>query len=161
MASELSRESPFQCIRLSADGRMNDKYLVSAGVDKVLVIWDFETGEKIARFGQQPNISAGLHLVQENLVSITIDGVVRAYDIGRGEMIRQSKISDLGRQVDLGVDDRKAVQDVGGGSGGSGMIQWASGSGSTVTVSSNALYANIKADVTVRDKDPHGHHKMG
>jgi hypothetical protein len=139
---------------------MNDKYLMSAGVDKVLVVWDVETKEKIARFGQQPNISAGLHLVQENLVSITIDGVVRAYDIGRGEMIRQSKISDLGRQVDLGVDDRKAVQDVGGGSGGSGMIQWASGSGSTVTVSSNALYPNIKADITVRDKDPHGHHKM-
>ena len=113
---------------------MNEKYLVSAGVDKVLVVWDHESGEKVARFGQQPNISAGLHLVQENLVSITIDGVVRAYDIGRGEMVRQFKISDLGKQVDLGVDDRKAVQDVGGGSGGSGMIQWASGSGLTVTV---------------------------
>jgi len=123
---------------------MNDKYLVSAGVDKVLVVWDFETGEKIARFGQQPNISAGLHLVHDKLISITIDGVVRAYDIGLGEMIRQFKISDLSKLVDLGLDDRKAVQDVGGGSGGSGMIQWASGSGSTVTVNSNALCSKIK-----------------
>jgi WD40 repeat protein len=140
---------------------MNDKYLVSAGVDKVLMVWDHETGEKIARFGQQPNISAGLHLVHNKLISITIDGVVRSYDIGKGEMIRQFKISDLYKQLDLDTDDRKAVQDVGGGSGGSGMVQWASGSGSTVTVSSNALYPNIKADITVRDKDPHGHHKMG
>jgi pyrimidine and pyridine-specific 5'-nucleotidase len=135
MAAELSRESPFQCIRLSADGRMNDKYLVSAGVDKVLVIWDFETGEKIARFGQQPNISAGLHLVHDKLISITIDGVARAYDVGKGEMIRQFKISDLSKQVDSDTEERKAVQDIGAGSGGSGMVQWASGSGSTVTVS--------------------------
>jgi pyrimidine and pyridine-specific 5'-nucleotidase len=116
---------------------MNDKYLVSAGVDKVLVVWDVKTGEKIARFGQQPNISAGLHLIQDKLISITIDGVVRSYDIGRGEMIRQFKISDLFKQLDLDTEDRKAVQDVGGGSGGSGMVQWASGSGSTVAVSVN------------------------
>jgi hypothetical protein len=135
MASELSRESPFYFIRPKADGRMNDKYLVSAGVDKVLVVWDFETGEKIARFGQQPNISAGLHLVQDKLISITIDGVVRTYDVDKGEMIRQFKISDLYKQLDLDTGDRKAVQDIGAGSGGSGMVQWASGSGSTVTVS--------------------------
>jgi WD40 repeat protein len=114
---------------------MNDQYLVSAGVDKVLVVWDVETGEKIARFGQQPNISAVLHLVHDKLISITIDGVVRAFDVGKGEMVRQFKISDLYKQLDLGTEDRKAVQDVGGGSGGSGMIQWASGSGTTVTVS--------------------------
>jgi hypothetical protein len=114
---------------------MNDKYLMSAGVDKVLVVWDVETKEKIARFGQQPNISAGLHLVHDKLISITIDGVARAYDVGKGEMIRQFKISDLSKQVDSDTEERKAVQDIGAGSGGSGMVQWASGSGSTVTVS--------------------------
>lgn len=114
---------------------MNEKYLVSAGVDKVLVVWDYETGEKIARFGQQPNISAGLYLVHDRLISITIDGVIRAYDIGKGEMVRQFKIGDLGRQVDLGIEDRQAVQEIGAGSGGNGMVQWASGSGSSVTVS--------------------------
>ena len=139
---------------------MNEKYLVSAGVDKVLVAWDHESGEKVARFGQQPNISAGLHLVHDRLISITIDGVVRTYDIGRGEMIRQFKISDLSKQVGLDSEDRKAVQDVGGGSGGSGMIQWASGSGSTVAVSSNALCPKIEADSPVLNKDPHGHHGM-
>jgi pyrimidine and pyridine-specific 5'-nucleotidase len=114
---------------------MNDKYLVSAGVDKVLIIWDHETGEKIARFGQQPNISAGLHLVHDKLISITIDGVVRAYDVGKEELIRQFKMSDLYKQLDVDTEDRKAVQDIGAGSGGVGMVQWASGSGSTMTVS--------------------------
>jgi len=116
---------------------MNDKYLVSAGVDKVLVVWDHETGERVARFGQQPNISAGLYLAQDMLISITIDGLVRAYDIAKADFVRQFKISDLGKQVDSGVDDLEAVQDVGGGSGGINMVQWASGSGSTVTVNPN------------------------
>ena len=114
---------------------MNEKYLVSAGIDKVLVVWDYETGERFARFGQQPNISAGLHLAQDKLICITIDGLVRAYDIGKADLIRQFKISDLGKQVDSSVDDLEAVQDVGGGSGGINMVHWASGSGSTVTVS--------------------------
>jgi len=140
---------------------MNEKYLVSTGADKVLVVWDHESGEKVARFGQQPNISAGLHLVQDKLISITIDGVVRTYDIGLGEMVRQFKISDLSKQVGFDSEDRKAVQDVGGGSGGIGTVQWASGSGSTVTVSSNALSPKIEADIPVRNKDPHGHHEMG
>jgi WD40 repeat protein len=114
---------------------MNDKYLVSSGVDKVLVVWNYETGEKIARFGQQPNISAGIHLVQDRLISITIDGIVRAYDVGKGELIRQFKISDLGKQVGCGDEDRKSLSEVGGGAGGSGMVQWACGSGSTMIVS--------------------------
>lgn len=99
------------------------------------MVWDYETGERVARFGQQPNISAGLHLAQDKLVSITIDGLVRAYDIGKADFIRQFKINDLGKQVDSGVDDLEAVQDVGGGSGGINIVHWASGSGSTVTVS--------------------------
>jgi WD40 repeat protein len=138
---------------------MNDKYLVSAGVDRVLVVWDHETGERVARFGQQPNISAGLHLVHDKLISITIDGVVRAYDIGKGEMVRQFKISDLCKQVDLDSEDRKAVLDVGAGSGGSGMVQWASSSGSTVTVSS-LFGRKVQAEILVFDKEPHGHHEM-
>jgi hypothetical protein len=116
---------------------MNDRHLVSSGVDKVLVVWNYETGAKIARFGQQPNISAGLHLVQDMLISITIDGIVRAYDIGKGEMIRQFKISDLSKQASCGDGDRKSWSEVGGGVGGSGMIQWACGSGSTMIVSTD------------------------
>jgi len=114
--------------------RMNSQYLVSAGADKVLVVWDIETGQRVARFGQQPNISAGLHLFHDSLISITIDGLVRAYDIGKGELVRQFKICELGKQVDLADDDRKAIQDIGGLMGGTSMVQWASGSGSMVTV---------------------------
>jgi WD40 repeat protein len=140
---------------------MNDKYLVSAGVDKVLVVWDHETGEKVARFGQQPNISAGLHLVHDKLISITIDGVVRTYDVSKGEMVRQFKMSDLYKQVDLDSEDRKAVQDLGAGSGESGMVQWASGSSSTVTVSTLCEGRKVQAEISVRDEDPDGHHEMG
>jgi WD40 repeat protein len=128
---------------------MNDKYLVSSGVDKVLVVWDHETGEKIARFGQQPNISAGLHLVQDRLISITIDGIVRAYDIGKGEMTRQFKISDLAKQASCGEAYRKSLSEVGGGAGGSGMVQWACGSGSTMTVSAVILTGQISSNHSV------------
>lgn len=36
---------------------ISDKYIVSAGMDKALVVWSLETGKKIVRFGSQTNLS--------------------------------------------------------------------------------------------------------
>jgi pyrimidine and pyridine-specific 5'-nucleotidase len=118
--------------------RMNEEYLVSAGVDKVLIIWDHDSGEKVARFGQQPNISAGIHLAHDMVIAMTIDGVVRAFAIREKEMVKQFRVADLSKQDGLSLSDRKALQEMGSGAGGSCAIQWATGDGPIVTVSYQA-----------------------
>jgi len=67
---------------------LSSKNLVSAGADKALVCWDWRTGTKIVRFGQQTTINIGVQIVQsgsdvegERVVGVTIDGIVRVFSI--------------------------------------------------------------------------------
>lgn len=73
---------------------LSSRNLVSAGVDKALVCWDWRAGSKIVRFGQQTTINIGVQIVGsgaggqgggegegERVVSVTIDGIVRVFSI--------------------------------------------------------------------------------
>ncbi len=63
-------------VALSAD------YLVSVGQDKAIVVWDWRSGRKVVRFGQQSNVSLGLALVDaDKIVAVTVDGVIRTFSI--------------------------------------------------------------------------------
>ena len=98
---------------------LSSKNLVSAGADKALVCWDWRAGTKIVRFGQQTTINIGVQIIAgdaetgERVVSVTIDGIVRVFSIGKlictvahvrvlisfpakREMISQFKLSELG-----------------------------------------------------------------
>ena len=101
---------------------LSSKNLVSAGADKALVCWDWRTGQKIVRFGQQTTVNIGVQIIGgasadegERVVSVTIDGIVRVFsirkpcfckidlstlvhfvDLGRREMISQFKLAELG-----------------------------------------------------------------
>ncbi|KAF9531327.1 hypothetical protein CPB83DRAFT_761404 [Crepidotus variabilis] len=81
---------------------LSSKNLVSAGADKALVCWDWRSGTKIVRFGQQTTVNIGVQLIGgdgkegERVVSVTIDGIVRVFSIKRREMISQFKLSELG-----------------------------------------------------------------
>lgn len=99
---------------------LSSKTLVSAGADKALVCWDWRTGTKIVRFGQQTTVNIGVQIISgdaetgERVVGVTIDGIVRVFSvgepgpflgkllsthnnvIGRREMISQFKLSELG-----------------------------------------------------------------
>ena len=69
---------------------LSSRNLVSAGADKALVCWDWRSGSKIVRFGQQTTVNIGVQLVKgdgdgaggERVVSVTIDGIVRVFSIG-------------------------------------------------------------------------------
>ena len=92
---------------------------MSAGADKALVCWNWRTGTKIVRFGQQTTVNIGVQIIAaeegERVVSVTIDGIVRVFSIrklcfckidlstlvdfvvlGRREMISQFKLAELG-----------------------------------------------------------------
>lgn len=67
---------------------LSSKNLVSAGADKALVCWDWRSGSKIVRFGQQTTVNIGVQIIGaassdegERVVSVTIDGIVRVFSI--------------------------------------------------------------------------------
>lgn len=67
---------------------LSSRNLVSAGADKALVCWDWRSGTKIVRFGQQTTVNIGVQIIAgdaetgERVVSVTIDGIVRVFSIG-------------------------------------------------------------------------------
>jgi pyrimidine and pyridine-specific 5'-nucleotidase len=86
---------------------LSSKSLVSAGADKALVCWDWRTGTKIVRFGQQTTVNIGVQIISgdhetgERIVSVTIDGIVRVFSIGKCDL---SRISILYSGLDAGVN---------------------------------------------------------
>lgn len=101
---------------------MNDRYLISAGADKAIVVWDYETGEKMTRFGQQTNICVGIHLIRDKIISVTVDGVIRTFDITRRKMVAQYRLADLCRSAGHGDLELTAT------------VQWIEGTGPHLTV---------------------------
>ncbi|OCF37122.1 hypothetical protein I316_01027 [Kwoniella heveanensis BCC8398] len=128
---------------------LNEHYLVSAGADKALVVWSWRTGEKIVRFGQQTNICIGIQLIHDYIVAVTVDGVIRTFDIRRREMLAQYKISDLAKALVVGVTDDKEMEwksklrDIGGGQGGVGMINWFEGQGRWMTCATREIIIRL------------------
>lgn len=77
---------------------LNENYLVSVGQDKAICVWNYRTGERVVRFGQQSNVSLGVCLVDsDKLVAVTIDGVIRSFSIRAKKMIGEFQLSKLGR----------------------------------------------------------------
>lgn len=105
---------------------MNDKYLISAGADKAIVVWDYESGEKITRFGQQTNICVGIHLVHDKVISVTVDGVIRAFDIGKRAIVAQYRLEQLCK-----TSFETSASPV--------SVQWVEGKGSLLTVRQDLL----------------------
>ncbi|TIA93154.1 hypothetical protein E3P99_00242 [Wallemia hederae] len=74
----------------------NDEFLVSAGQDKALVVWNWRNGNRIARFGQQTNVSIGVQLIDtDKFIAVTVDSIVRCFSITKREMTSQYRLSSL------------------------------------------------------------------
>jgi pyrimidine and pyridine-specific 5'-nucleotidase len=75
---------------------LNQDYLVSVGQDKAIVVWDWQKGIKLVRFGQQSNVSLGVSIVDhDKIVAVTVDGIIRTFCIQRKEMIGQFDLTKL------------------------------------------------------------------
>lgn len=118
---------------------INERYLVSVGQDKAIVVWDWRTGVKLVRFGQQSNVSLGVSLVdKDKLVAVTVDGMIRCFSIPRREMIGQFQLTKLGGP-DLGLGAR-----LGDLSSGSSMLEWFAAHGNTMTVASKSVVVHLE-----------------
>ncbi|TIB81204.1 hypothetical protein E3Q22_01307 [Wallemia mellicola] len=78
----------------------NDEFLVSAGQDKALVVWNWRTGDRIARFGQQTNVSIGVQLIDaDKFIAVTVDSIIRCFSITKREMTSQYRLSSLSPEL--------------------------------------------------------------
>ena len=118
---------------------INQHYLVSVGQDKAIVVWDWRTGTKLVRFGQQSNVSLGVSLVDtDKLVAVTVDGMIRCFSIPRREMIGQFQLTKLGG-AELGLGAR-----LGDLTSGSSMLEWFAAHGNTMTVASKNVVVHLE-----------------
>ncbi len=118
---------------------INEHYLVSVGQDKAIVVWDWRTGAKVVRFGQQSNVSLGVSLVdKDKLVAVTVDGMIRCFSIPRREMIGQFQLTKLGGP-ELGLGAK-----LGDLSNGSSMLEWFAAHGNTMTVASKSVVVHLE-----------------
>lgn len=110
--------------------RINAQWMVSVGSDKAIVVWDWRTGNKLVRFGQQTNVCIGMNLLDNFIISATVDGVIRTFSIARREMLGQFKLSELARYYPEFADKLKDV-----GVGALGMLTWFKAEGRFMAVS--------------------------
>lgn len=103
---------------------------MSVGSDKAIVVWDWRTGTKVVRFGQQTNVCVGMNLLDNFIITATVDGVIRTFSIAKREMIGQFKISDMAARHPQVAEKLKEV-----GVGALGMLNWFTAEGRFLAVS--------------------------
>lgn len=108
--------------------------MVSVGSDKAIVVWDWRTGNKLVRFGQQTNVCIGMNLLDNFIISATVDGVIRTFSIAKREMLGAFKLSELARYHPEFADKLKDV-----GVGALGMLTWFKAEGRFMAVSCRTL----------------------
>ncbi|KAI0049336.1 hypothetical protein FA95DRAFT_1588315 [Auriscalpium vulgare] len=125
---------------------LSSKNLVSAGADKALVCWDWRAGTKIVRFGQQTTVNIGVQIISggsseegERVVSVTIDGIVRVFSIGRREMISQFKLSELS-----GGDPVLNSKLLNVGRAPDNMLQWFAAQGTQMTCATKSVILHLQ-----------------
>ncbi|CAO1623991.1 unnamed protein product [Sympodiomycopsis kandeliae] len=118
---------------------LNEQYLVSVGQDKAICVWNYRSGERVVRFGQQSNVSLGVCLVDtDKLVAVTIDGVIRSFSIRSKKLIGEFQLSKLGRtDAKWGPYMREFV-------GESDMLSWFAAHRNSITVGSKSLVAHLE-----------------
>ncbi|GMK58359.1 hypothetical protein CspeluHIS016_0503910 [Cutaneotrichosporon spelunceum] len=98
---------------------INAQWMISVGSDKAIVVWDWRSGSKVVRFGQQTNVCVGMNLLDNFIITATVDGVIRSFSIQRREMLGSFKLSDLAAGQPEYASKLKDV-----GVGALGMLTW-------------------------------------
>jgi pyrimidine and pyridine-specific 5'-nucleotidase len=72
-------------------------------------VWDWRSGNKIVRFGQQSNVSLGISIVDnDKIVAVTVDGIIRTFSIVAAKLIAQFDLHKLGGR-DLALSSKLAA----------------------------------------------------
>ncbi|KAL1410394.1 E1 ubiquitin-activating protein [Vanrija albida] len=120
---------------------INAEWLISVGSDKAIVVWDWRTGNKVVRFGQQTNVCAGMRLLDDFVLSATVDGVIRTFSIQKREMLGQFRLSELARRQPEFADKLKDV-----GVGALGMLTWFEAEGRFLAMATKDIIIRLAWD---------------
>ncbi|KAF8310300.1 hypothetical protein DL93DRAFT_1665994 [Clavulina sp. PMI_390] len=118
---------------------LSPTYMVSAGADKAIVVWEWRTGKKLVRFGQQINMCIGVQIMREDrIVSVTIDGAVRIFSISKREMISQFQLNALSIDDPIAAARLSTV-----GVGPNNMLQWFAANGRKMTCATKTVILHL------------------
>ncbi|KAF9396306.1 hypothetical protein CPC16_003274 [Podila verticillata] len=74
---------------------ISDRYLVTAGFDQTVLVWNWNTGRRIASFRAHNEVILSVHLIKNTVYSFCIDATLRAFDIPSRTLLHQVKLLDL------------------------------------------------------------------
>lgn len=118
---------------------LGSRHLVTVGQDKAIIVWDWRTGAKLSRWGQQSNVSLGVSIVDDDkVVAVTVDGIIRTFSIRKNEMIGQYHISKLAG------DNRALSVELAGLGGDANMMLWFAAHRRTITVASKDVVVHLE-----------------
>ncbi|KAF8985535.1 hypothetical protein BGZ46_003824 [Entomortierella lignicola] len=74
---------------------INEAYLVTAGFDQTVLVWDWSTGRKIANFRAHNEVILGVHLSNNTVYTFCIDATLRVFDIPSRTLLYQTKLFEV------------------------------------------------------------------
>ncbi|KAF9127770.1 hypothetical protein BGW39_005630 [Mortierella sp. 14UC] len=74
---------------------INESYLVTAGFDQTVLVWNWSTGRKIASFRAHNEVILGVHLLKNTVYTFCIDATLRVFDIPSRTLLHQVKLFDV------------------------------------------------------------------
>ncbi|KAF9116440.1 hypothetical protein BGX27_002472 [Mortierella sp. AM989] len=74
---------------------INEIYLVTAGFDQTVLVWNWSTGRKVASFRAHNEVILGVHLSNDTVYTFCIDATLRVFDIPSRTLLYQAKLFDV------------------------------------------------------------------
>ncbi|KAF9433926.1 hypothetical protein BGZ76_008798 [Entomortierella beljakovae] len=80
---------------------INEIYLVTAGFDQTVLVWNWMTGQKVASFRAHNEVILGVHLSTNILYTFCIDATLRVFEISTRTLLYQAKLFDVQQGASL------------------------------------------------------------
>ncbi|KAF9911027.1 hypothetical protein EC991_004899 [Linnemannia zychae] len=74
---------------------INESYLVTAGFDQTVLVWNWSTGRKVASFRAHNEVILGVHLLNKTVYTFCIDATLRVFDIPSRALLHQVKLFEV------------------------------------------------------------------
>ncbi|KAG0278726.1 hypothetical protein BGZ95_003315 [Linnemannia exigua] len=80
---------------------INESYLVTAGFDQTVLVWNWSTGRKVASFRAHSEVILGVHLMKNTVYTFCIDATLRVFDIPSRTLLHQVRLFDVPQGTSL------------------------------------------------------------
>ncbi|KAG9070628.1 hypothetical protein KI688_008166 [Linnemannia hyalina] len=74
---------------------INESYLVTAGFDQTVLVWNWAIGRKVASFRAHNEVILSVHLTKNTVYTFCIDATLRVFDIPSRTLLHQVKLFEV------------------------------------------------------------------